>query len=70
MKVTRILLKANPMTMWLGIILDAIAFAATAFASSTADYIGSLGCFPPPDPREIGPISPDHSDRTKLLALP
>jgi hypothetical protein len=31
---------ADPMNMRLGIILGALAFAGTAFAGSTADYIG------------------------------
>ena len=52
------------MTMWLGIILGAMAFAGNAFAGSTADYIGLLGCFPPTDPNDIGPSSPDHSSLT------
>jgi hypothetical protein len=55
-------LRTDPMTMWLGIILGAMAFAGTAFSGSNADYIGLLGCFPPTDPNDIGPSSPDHSD--------
>jgi len=55
------------MTMWLAIILGAMAFAGTAFTGSTADYIGLLGCFPPTDPNDIGPSSPDHSDSTQAL---
>jgi hypothetical protein len=57
------------MTMWLGIILGAMAFGGTAFAGSTADYIGLLGCFPPPDPNDIGPISPDRGDSAQALGL-
>ena len=37
------ILKADPMTMWLGIVLGAMAFAGTAISGSTADYIGLLG---------------------------
>jgi hypothetical protein len=37
------------MTPWIGIILGAMAFAGTAFAGSTGDYTGLLGCFSPPD---------------------
>jgi len=51
------------MTMWLAIILGAMAFAGTAFTGSTADYIGLLGCFPPTDP----PSSPDHGDSIQAL---
>jgi hypothetical protein len=54
--------------MWLGIILGAMAFAGTALAGSTADYIGLLGCFPPPDPSEAGAISPGHSDSPQALS--
>jgi hypothetical protein len=56
------------MTIWLGIILGAMAFAGTAFAGSTADYIGLLGCFPPPDPSEARP-TPDHSDSPQAQGL-
>jgi hypothetical protein len=49
------------MTAWQGIVLGAMAFAGTAITGSTADYIGLLGCFPPPDPSEIEPVSRDHS---------
>ena len=57
------------MTMWVGIVLGAMAFAGTAIGSSTADYIGLLGCFPPPDPSDIEPVSPDHSDSPQALSL-
>jgi len=49
------------MTAWHGIVLGAMAFAGTAITGSTADYIGLLGCFPPPDPSDIEPVSRDHS---------
>ena len=49
------------MTAWDGIVLGAMAFAGTANAGSTADYIRLLGCFPPPDPSAIEPVSRDHS---------
>jgi hypothetical protein len=55
------------MTMWLGIILGAMAFAGTAFAGSTADYIGLLSCFPQTDRNDIEPSSPDHNDSTQAL---
>ena len=48
------------MTAWHGIVLGAMAFAGTAITGSTADYIGLLGCFPPPDPSAIEPVSRDH----------
>lgn len=63
------LLKADLMTMRLGLILGAMAFAGTAFAGSTADYIGMLGCFLPPDPRDTGPMSRDRSDCPQALGL-
>ena len=59
-------LKAVPMTMWLGIILGAMAFAGTAIVGSTADYIGLLGCFPSPDPSDIETASRDYSDPQAL----
>jgi hypothetical protein len=62
-------LKAVPMTMWLGIVLSAMAFAGAAIAGSTADYIGLLGCFPPPDPSDIEPVSRDHNDSTQAPSL-
>src|SRR5215467_1687142 len=62
------ILKADPMTMWLGIVLGAMAFAGTAISGSTADYIELLGCFPPPHASDIEPISRDRSDST-LSAL-
>ena len=49
------------MTAWHGIVLGAMAFAGTAITGSTTDYIGLLGCFPPPDPSDIEPVSRDHS---------
>jgi hypothetical protein len=55
-------------TMWLGIALGATAFARTAIGGSTADYIGLLGCFPPPGPSDIEPVSPDHTILRKLSA--
>ena len=57
------------MSIWLGIVLGAMAFAGTAIAGSTADYIGLLGCFPPPDSTNIEPVSRDHSDSTQALSL-
>ena len=62
-------LKVDRMTTWHGIVLGAMAFAGTAIAGSTADYIGLLGCFPPPDPSDIEPVSPDHSDAPQALSL-
>jgi hypothetical protein len=53
--------KGYRMTAWHGIVLGAMAFAGTAIAGSTADYIGLLGCFPPPVPSDIEPVSRDHS---------
>ena len=53
--------KGDRMTAWDGIVLGAMAFAGTANAGSTADYIRLLGCFPPPDPSDIEPVSRDHS---------
>jgi hypothetical protein len=57
------------MTMWLGIVLGAMAFAGTAIAGSATDCIGLLDCFPPPDPSDIGPIFRDYSDSTQALSL-
>jgi hypothetical protein len=45
------------MTAWHGIVLGAMAFAGTPITGSTADYIGLLGCFPPPD----SPLLTAHS---------
>jgi hypothetical protein len=56
------ILKVDRMTMWHGIVLGAMAFAGTAITGSTADYVGLLGCFPPPDPSDIEPVSRDQSD--------
>ena len=53
--------EGDRMTAWHGIVLGAMAFAGTAITGSTADYIGLLGCFPPPDPSDIEPVSRDHS---------
>ena len=47
--------KGYRMTAWHGIVLGAMAFAG-----SPADYIGLLGCFPPPDSSDIEPVSRDH----------
>jgi hypothetical protein len=55
--------------MWLGIVLGAMAFAATAFAGSTADYIGLLDCFPLHDPSDIESVYRDQSDSTRALSL-
>jgi hypothetical protein len=55
--------------MWLGIVLGAMAFAGTAFAGSTADYIGLLDCFPPLDPSDIEPVYRDQNDSTRALSL-
>jgi len=63
------ILKADPMTMWLGIVLGAMAFAGTAIVGSTADYSGLLGCFPPPDPSDIEPLSRDRNDSTQAPSL-
>lgn len=63
------ILNADPMTVWLGIVLGAMAFAGTAIAGSAADYIGLLDCFPPPDSSDIGPVSRDYSDSTQALSL-
>jgi hypothetical protein len=49
------------MTACHGIVLGAMAFAGTAITGSTADYIGLLGCFSPPDSSDIEPVSRDHS---------
>jgi hypothetical protein len=53
--------KGDRMTAWHGIVLGAMAFAGTAITGSTADYIGLLGCFSPPDPSDIEPVSREHS---------
>ena len=55
------ILKVDRMIMWRGIVLGAMAFAGTAITGSTADYIGLLGCFAPPEPSNIEPVSRDHS---------
>jgi hypothetical protein len=47
------------MTIWLGVILGAMALAGTAFAGSSADYTGLLGYFPTPDPNDIERASAD-----------
>ena len=52
--------KGDRMTAWHGIVLGAMAFAGTAMTGSTADYMGLLGGFSPPDPSDIEPVSRDH----------
>ena len=57
------------MNMWLGIILGAMAFAGTAFADSSADYIGLLGYYPPPDPDDVEPVLESLRDPPPPLRL-